>query len=148
MLAARLRFIGARILAPRKLRGKPSSHGDTRLSFRGDAGPRVVVDDHARELAGLSLAQAQEQEQRNHHEPDDEAPPKADRAVARTEAEPQAHGHAEAPEADDVRDDRHLRVAESSEQADRHDLQAVEHLKHAGNRQQLNRERKTAASFV
>ena len=56
MLAARLQFIGARILAPRTLGGKPSSHGDTRFSFSRNAGPRVVVDDHARELARLTSA--------------------------------------------------------------------------------------------
>ena len=93
MLAARLQFIGARILAPRTLGGKPSSHGDTGLSLRSYAGPRVVVDDHARELARLTLTHAQSQEQGDHDESDDEAPPKADGAVARAEAEPEAHGH-------------------------------------------------------
>src|SRR4029077_67648 len=102
MLAARLQFIGARILAPQTPRGKPSAHGDTRLSFSRDIGPGVVVDDHASELARLSLAPAQDQEQRDHHEPDDETPPQTDRTVACAEAEPEAHGHAEAPEADDV----------------------------------------------
>ena len=34
-----------------------------------------------------------------------------------------------------------LRVAEPAQQPDRHDLQAVEHLEHAGDRQQQDRER-------
>ena len=45
-------------------------------SLRSYAGPRVVVDGHARELARLTLTHAQNQEQGDHDESDDEAPPR------------------------------------------------------------------------
>ena len=89
----------------------------------------------------LALPHARDQEHGDDDEPDDEPPPQADGAVVEPEAEPQAHGHADAPEADDVDDHRHARIAEPAQQADRDDLQAVEYLEHAGERQQQRRER-------
>ena len=101
----------------------------------------MLVDHDALEPVMLALAHACDQEHGHHDEPDDEAPPESLGAIVETEAEPQADGHADAPEADDVDDHRHACIAETAQQPDRDDLQSVEHLEHPGDRQQQGRER-------
>src|SRR5688572_390117 len=109
--------------------------------LRAHDGLCMLVDDDALEPMLLALAHANNQERGHDDEPDDEPPPQAYGPVAEPETEPQAHGHSDAPKADDIDDHRHARVTEAAQQADGDDLQPIEHREHAGKRQQQRCER-------